>query len=164
MGRGIFRYRLLPLRYLLIGMVIIAGLLLPSQLAAQEVVAPPDSSRLIIHQLETGNHPGRMILHQDPRLTQILRRHAEFNKTEGSPGWRLLIFKGKGRSDAFNTQATFLEFFNNLNLRVDIHYEEPDFMTLVGSFRTKEEAFRFQKILESKFPNAYPVKATIFID
>ncbi|MFO7616586.1 MAG: hypothetical protein R6V75_05000 [Bacteroidales bacterium] len=152
------------MRKLLVLVLLSSGLILPWSLPAQEIVSPPDSSHLIIHRLETGKHPGKVTLNQDPRLTQILRRHFEYNKTAGGPGWRLLIYKGKGRSEAFNAQATFLEYFNNLSLKVDIHYEEPDFITLVGSFRTREEAFRFKQILNSRFPSSYPVPATIFID
>ena len=60
--------------------------------------------------------------------------------------------EGKGR----------LEVFRDLNLPVEVRYNEPDFSTIVGAFRTKEDAFRFRQMLVDRFPQAYLVPERIY--
>ena len=60
--------------------------------------------------------------------------------------------------------CVFEEFFSQLAMRVNIEYSEPDFSTLVGAFRTKEDAFRYKQKLSVKFPQAYLVPGRIALD
>lgn len=123
-----------------------------------------DSSSLIISRLESGTSKGRVRVVQDPRLTSILRKHVEFNKSSGVAGWRILIYKGREMTKANQLKADFEEAFGQLNLRTDVKYFEPDFSVLVGSFRTKEDAYRYKQMLSTKFPQAYLVQAQITLD
>lgn len=126
--------------------------------------AVADSSGFILNQLETGSNAGKVKVIQDPRLTRILRKHFEFNKSSSIPGWRILIYKGREMSKANQTKAEFEESFSQLAIRVNVEYNEPDFSTLVGSFRTKEDAFRYKQMLIARFPQAYLVPARITLD
>lgn len=149
------------------GFIILIIIILPISLAAQEgsrKVAVADSSRLILNQLETGPKTGNIKVKQDPRLTSILRKHAEFNKTASTPGFRILVYKGRDMSKANQMKAEFEESFSQLELKVTIEYNEPDFSTLVGAFRTKADAYRYRQILIVRFPNAYLVPARITLD
>lgn len=148
-------------------LILLIILILPVSLYSQEQkanVAAVDSADLIINKLEAGASDGKVKIIQDQRLTSILRKHVEFNKTSSVPGWRILIYKGREMSRANQTKAEFEEFFSQLAMRVNIEYSEPDFSTLVGAFRTKEDAFRYKQKLSVKFPQAYLVPARIALD
>jgi hypothetical protein len=149
------------------GFILLIILILPMSLLAQEEkgqAAATDSSRLILNRLESGTNQGKVKVVQDPRLTTILRKHVEFNKSSGVQGWRILIYKGREMSKANQTKAEFEESFSQLTLRVNVEYNEPDFSTLVGTFRTKEDAYRYKQMLIGRFPQAYLVPARIALD
>jgi hypothetical protein len=67
-------------------------------------------------------------------------------------------------SKANQTKAEFEEAFPQLGLRVNVEYNEPDFSTLVGAFRTKQDAFRYKQMLIARFPQAYLVTSRITLD
>ena len=149
------------------GLILLIALILPISLFSQETkgtVAASDSANLIINRLESGTSAGKVKIVQDPRLTSILRKHFEFNKSSSVPGWRILIYKGREMSKANALKAEFEEAFGQLSLRANVEYNEPDFSTLVGSFRTKEDAFRYKQMLIARFPQAYLVQARITLD
>lgn len=142
-------------------------LFLPIRLMAQEdsmQTTPPDSMNMIINQLEYDQSPGQVKVIQDPRLTRLLRKHYDFNKAKGGPGWRILIYKGRDRNQAYSAEAQFVEVFRDLKLPVEVRYNEPDFSTIVGAFRTKEDAFRFRQMMIERFPQAYLVPERIFVE
>lgn len=149
------------------GFIILIILILPASLIAQEEkvnVAGTDSANLIISRLESGAGEGKVKVRQDPRLTRILRKHFEFNKSSGVAGWRILIYKGREMSKANQVKAEFEDAFSRENLPVYVEYNEPDFSTLVGSFRTKEDAYRYKQMLMVRFPQAYLVQSRITRD
>jgi len=151
-------------RFLLI-ILIFCGI--PVGLSAQQEamgLTGSDSVNLIVNRLQDGQQPGKVRVIQDPRLTSILRKHFAYNREYGSVGYRILIFKGRDMAKANQAKAEFESTFSKLGLPVDIHYNEPDFSTLVGSFRTREDAFRFIKQLNVKFPGAYLVPTRITLD
>ena len=146
--------------------LLIISILPISVFAQQEIgtVAATDSAHLIINRLETGTGPGKVKVVQDPRLTRILRKHFEFNKSSGIPGWRILIYKGREMSHANQVKAEYEEAYDQGVHHAIVEYNEPDFSTLVGSFRTKEDAYRFKQMLVARFPQAYLVPARIKMD
>ncbi|MFH0761253.1 MAG: hypothetical protein V2A67_07090 [Bacteroidota bacterium] len=148
-------------------LIILIICVLPLTVDAQEeltVTPPPDSISLVIDRLGDDSRPGKVRVIQDPRLTSVLRKHAAYNFTVGVPGWRILIYKGLDRIRANQVKADFENAFGNLGLPVEVQYTEPDFSTLVGSFRTKEDAFRFKKQVETRFTQAYLVHARVSQD
>ena len=147
--------------------ILLIILILPVSLFAQEEKAKvevADTSNLIINRLESGENEGKIKVIQDPRLTRILRKHFEFNKSTGIAGWRILIYKGREMSRANQLKAEFEEAFGELALRVNVEYSEPDFSVVAGAFRTKEDAFRYKQMLIIQFPQAYLVPARITLD
>jgi len=136
---------------------------LPALAFAQEeqTVTVTDSSNLILNKLENGSKTGKITYVQDPRLTHILRKQVEFNKSNGERGWRILIFKGREMSRANQARAIYEEVYSHLALKVNIEYNEPDFSVLVGKFRTKEDAYVAKQKLTGRFPQAYIVQARI---
>jgi hypothetical protein len=147
--------------------ILLIILILPLSTFAQNenVILPvADSANLIINRLESGSNEGKVKVIQDPRLTNILRKHFEFNRTSGVPGWRILIYKGREMSRANQLKAEFEEAYSQLGLKVNVEYSEPDFSTLVGAFRTKEDAYRYKQMLIARFLTAYLVPANISLD
>ena len=147
--------------------ILLIFLSLPILVTAQEepdktLIA--DSASLIINKLETGALSGNVTVIQDPRLTKILRKQYEYNRSTGVPGWRILIYKGRDMSKANQSKAGYEESFSQLSLPVSVEYNEPDFSTMVGSFRTKEDAYRYKQMLIVRFPQAYLVPARITME
>ena len=151
----------------LLRFILLIILILPISLYAQVEkgnITGIDSANLIIKQLESGTREGKVKVVQDPRLTSILRKHFEFNKTSSVPGWRILIYKGREMPRANQIKAEYEEAFGQLTFQVNVEYKEPDFSTLVGTFRTKEDAYRYKQMLIIRFPQAYLVPARITLD
>jgi hypothetical protein len=149
------------------GFILLIILILPISLFAQAdkgKEAVTDSSGLIINRLESGTMAGKVKVVQDPRLTSILRKHFEFNRSSSVSGWRILIYKGREMSRANQLKAEFEEIFAQLALQATVEYNEPDFSTFVGAFRTKEDAYRYKQMLIVRFPQAYLVPARITLD
>ena len=100
---------------------------------------------------------------QDPRLEILLQRHIEYNKKKGGMnGYRIQIFFGSGRTardDANETKAKFLSYFPDT--RAHILYQSPFYKVRVGDFRTKNEALKFYRRVQRRFPNAYIIPDTI---
>ncbi len=149
------------------GLILLIILILPISLFSQTekgAMTSTDSASLFINRLESGTNTGKVKVIQDPRLTGILRKHVDFNKTSSVPGWRILIYKGREMTRANQIKADYEESFSQLDLRVIIEYNEPDFSTLVGGFRTKEDAYRYKQKLSVKFPQAYLIPSRITLD
>jgi hypothetical protein len=147
--------------------IILILCVIPVVVSAQEEalgLAGNDSAKLIVNRLQDDQQPGKVKVYQDPRLTSVLRKHLEFNKTYGTSGYRILIYKGRDMTKANQAKAEFENSFSQLGLPVEIQYNEPDFSTMIGSFRTREDAFRFKKQLVVKFPQAYLVQTKITLD
>ena len=148
-------------------LIILIIWIIPFSVLAQQVTSATtaaDSVVLVIDRLGDGNQPGKVVVIQDPRLGSILRKHFEFNKTTGITGYRILIYKGLDRTRANQIKAEYESTYSDLKLPAEIQYNEPDFSTLVGYFRFREDAFRFKKQLMGKFPQAYIVEAKITRD
>jgi hypothetical protein len=100
---------------------------------------------------------GQLQIFQDPRLETLLQRHIDYNRKKGGMnGYRIQIFFGSGRAartDANETKAEFLSYFPDT--KAHILYQSPFYKVRVGDFRTKNEALRFYRRVQRRFPNAY---------
>jgi hypothetical protein len=100
---------------------------------------------------------GQLQISQDPRLENLLQRHITNNKKrDGMNGYRIQIFFGSGRTariDANETKAKFLSYFPDT--KAHILYQSPFYKVRVGDFRTKNEALKFFRSVQHRFPNAY---------
>jgi len=120
--------------------------------------------RIFLHKLEAPREPGDVVIDQDPRVTRILRKLYEYRKNKPVRGWKVLIYRGRDRNQAYAIQADFVEHYGHLGLPVTVNYQEPDFFTLVGAFHTKEEAFRYRALIHGYFPNGYLVSEMMRIN
>lgn len=131
--------------------------------SAQEIdstdLASSDSVNLILKQLADQGLPGNVnIVPHDDRILDLLWRHVNYNDSIGIYGWKVLIYNGRSRQAALDAEAMFLTSFRDLNVPSKVVYPEPpDFKTLVGVFRTKEEAYRLQQQIKGVFKFCYLV-------
>lgn len=68
-------------------------------------------------------------------------------------GYRVQIFYGSDRREAFNEQARFSSQYPNLNTYIT--YKEPNYYLRVGDFRTRLEAQRLISELKPLFPSLF---------
>lgn len=100
---------------------------------------------------------GIITVNQDEKIVELLNLKKEMNKSEtNSDLYIIQIYNGNARTAAYNAQKEFLESYSEWSTKV--LYENPEFKTWVGAFRTRLEADRALKKIKQKFPNAFPLK------
>ncbi len=143
---------------LFLGILIAANV---SDISAQEIGElnknTPDSLQQILKQMESDASPGRVqILPDDPRILDLLWKHVNYNDSIGIWGYKVIIYNGRDRHQANEAHAKFLNAFPNLEVPNGVYYPEPpDFRTMVGAYRTKEEAYALQQKIKSVFEFCY---------
>ncbi len=126
-----------------------------------EVEQNSDSTHIILNYLEKDMPFGKIKINQDRRVELLLRKHISYNDSVGIQGWRILIYHGRNIKQAQDAGALFSSSFPDLDLPSLVDYQAPDFKTLVGAFRTREEAYRLHQQIISEFEFSYLVHATI---
>ena len=131
--------------------VVIIIFLLSGHLYAQTT-----GSRLI-KSLQSPTAGGNVSIVQSDEITKILDKHLyEEGKKKGISGYRIVIFSKygpKARAEADKAMALFIR--NYPDIKAYFTFDYPDYKIYVGDFRTRSEAFKFQKQIERDFPNAY---------
>lgn len=77
-------------------------------------------------------------------------------------GYRIQIFSDNKKQPARDEKARFLSSFNSV--KAHEVYQQPFFKIRVGDFRTKLEAYKFQKEIQAQFPNSFIVKDEIDVE
>lgn len=68
-------------------------------------------------------------------------------------GYRVQVFYGSDRREAFNVQSKFNAMYPAFNTYIT--YKEPNYYLRVGDFRTRLEAQRFMNDLRATFPTLF---------
>lgn len=102
---------------------------------------------------------------KDPLIDSLIAKRIALNKvkpTVNNPvsntivsqmGYRVQVFYGSDRKEAFNEQAKFKAMYPKL--RTYITYKEPNYHLRIGDFRTKLEAQRMLPELRPTFPTLF---------
>ena len=109
-----------------------------------------------------GQTRGKVEVVKDARIDTFAARRVELNKAGDAitlNGFRVQIFTGENRKDAYNAQAKFLEQFPDAKSYVI--YNEPNFKVRVGDFRTRLEAEKFQDELKKWFNGMFVIQEKI---
>lgn len=79
-------------------------------------------------------------LHQDPKIYWVLDRRREFGKKliNSNIGYRLLLYSGTKRQDAYQIQTYFRQLYPNLETYISFSF--PNFKLFGGDFRSREDA------------------------
>lgn len=91
---------------------------------------------------------------QDERISKLVNKHVEYSKeNEGKfPGWRVLIYFDSGRQARQKAQEIRSQFMKDYpDMKAYKKYEEPFWKVLVGNFRTKSDALKFNEEIASEF-------------
>ncbi|MDD4108863.1 MAG: SPOR domain-containing protein [Prolixibacteraceae bacterium] len=100
---------------------------------------------------------------QDPRIEKMLRWHIENNKIkDGLDGYLVEIFFSSAmnaRGQAMREKVEFLSKYPDYN--VHVIYSAPNFRVRIGDFRTKSEALKLLKTIQSDYPGAFIVPGII---
>lgn len=93
---------------------------------------------------------GNLTINQDKNIPKLLEIKKEINKNT-TDRYKIQIYNGN-RNGAYNAEKDFNNTFEDI--KTIVVYEEPNFKTWVGNFRTKIEADRALKKIKAKFSNA----------
>ena len=95
------------------------------------------------------------------KLQQAIQKKAEYHRlTNGvQEGYRIKIHFGIDREAAETIRTKFSKSFPDFDTYKE--YQQPNFVILVGDFKTKLEAYESLQKIKSEFPSAFIVKEKI---
>ena len=76
-------------------------------------------------------------------------------------GFRVQIFSGGNRNDAYATQSRFQRSYKDISSYVT--YDEPNYRVKVGDFRSRNDANSFMKVLRSQYSNVFVFTEDIWV-
>lgn len=97
----------------------------------------------------------------ESKVNQLIAKKAEYNRlTNGEEdGYRIKIHFGVDRDKAEAVRTKFAMRFTDYDTKLD--YQQPNFVVLVGDYKTKLEAFESLKKIQAEFPNSFIVRGKI---
>jgi SPOR domain len=108
---------------------------------------------------------GEVMVIKDPLIDSLIAKRIELNKsrpTTTNPtgtaivsemGFRVQIYYGADRREAFAEQARFKADYPKLNTYIT--YKEPNYYVRVGDYRTRLEAQKFLNELKAIYPTLF---------
>jgi hypothetical protein len=102
---------------------------------------------------------GKVEFIQDGKVQELLNKHIEINSKSSIKGYRVKIHSGSDKNKAKEIKGDFMAKFPDIPAYEK--YDQPNFNIRVGDFRTKLEAYKFLKDLQTEFPSAFIVQDEI---
>lgn len=101
---------------------------------------------------------------EDIQIQKLIQKKSEYHAyTKGrTNGYRIKIYFGKNKDEAKSIKTKFQAAYPDIPSYDD--YDLPNFIVVVGNFRTKMEATGYLKKIKLDFPSAFIVKDKIFTD
>lgn len=102
---------------------------------------------------------GRVIVIKDPQIDSLISKRLALSRasTSGNSvtilGFRVQIFSGLGREEAYTEQTRFKSLHPNITSYVS--YTQPNYRVRVGDFRTKLEAQKFMNELKKQYNSMF---------
>lgn len=95
------------------------------------------------------------------KVRALQEKKAEYHRrTNGeSDGYRVKIHFGSDRAKAEEIQAKFTGKYTDIPTHEE--YQQPNFVIMVGDYKTKLEAFEAMKKIKEDYPYAFIVKSKI---
>lgn len=97
-----------------------------------------------------------VIVHKDPRLDALVKKQANINiavkKASGRTmkGYRLLIVNTNSRDEAIAAKTKIYQHFPDQ--KAYLNYQSPFFKLKAGNYQTREDAKRYQELMNTIFP------------
>jgi hypothetical protein len=113
---------------------------------------------------------GKVEVIKDPRVDSLAAHRFDLNRTTGAGtglsstattafGYRVQIYSGSNRKEAFDTQSLFQAEYPDV--RTYVIYREPNFKVRAGDFRTRLEATKLMEELRHTFTGMFIISETI---
>jgi hypothetical protein len=102
---------------------------------------------------------GKVVVIKDPQIDSLISRRLALSRAGSSgnkvtsPGFRVQIFSGLGRDEAYAEQSKFKSLFPGVASYVS--YTQPNYRVRVGDFRTKLEAQKFVADLRKNYTSLF---------
>jgi len=102
------------------------------------------------------NTMATVIVHKDPRVELLMQKQADINmavkRATGytTKGYRLLIIHTNKRDEAISAKTKVYTYFPEL--KAYLLYQAPYFKLKAGNFKTREEAEKYRRNMNSMFP------------
>ncbi|MGZ3899927.1 MAG: SPOR domain-containing protein [Bacteroidia bacterium] len=95
------------------------------------------------------------------KVEQLIEKKAEYHRMTGGDqdGYRIKIHFGVDKDQAKTVKSKFSSKFNELVTYEE--YQQPNWVVLVGDYKTKLDAYESLKKIQQEFPNAFIVKGKI---
>ena len=94
---------------------------------------------------------------QDSLVHVLANRHIAISQAKRTmPGYRVQIYFGSDRTKANEVKTDFLQLFPNEGAY--LVYQQPNFKIRVGDYKTRLEAMKFLKEVQSLYSAAFIVK------
>ena len=102
---------------------------------------------------------GKVEFIQEFKVQELLNKHIEINSKAAIKGYRVKIHFGADKNKAKEIKGGFMAKFPEIPAYEK--YDQPNFNIRVGDFRTKLEAYKFLKEVQTDFPSAFLVQDEI---
>ena len=102
---------------------------------------------------------GSVVVIKDPQIDSLISKRLALSRSGNSGnsvtslGFRVQIFSGLGREDAYAEQTRFKSLFQGVTSYIS--YTQPNYRVRVGDFRTKLEAQKFINDLKREYPSVF---------
>lgn len=102
---------------------------------------------------------GKVLVTKDPQIDSLIARRLELNRAglTGSnvtlSGYRVQIFSGLDRQEAYSEQAKFKSRYPGINTYIS--YTQPNYKLRVGDFRTRLEAEKLMNELKKYYTSMF---------
>lgn len=106
--------------------------------------------------------PGKVVIHQDDRIDNLIEKHIYLNKNGKLEGFRVQIFYDSGNNSknrAFAQKAKFLAEYPEVSAYLS--FQSPNYKVRVGDFRSRLDADGFKARIIGTFTDAFVVKDEI---
>ncbi len=118
-------------------------------------------SYLLIFFIAIGFFVDAQTADNEAKLKTLSDKCTEYHrKTDGeSDGYRIKIYFGVDKSAANEVKQKFTSSYSNTIPYLE--YRQPNFVIVVGDFKTRVDAYKAFKQIQIDFPNAYIIKSKI---
>ena len=90
---------------------------------------------------------------------ELAQKHVAVNEKVHTIGYRIKIHFGGDKKEAYEIQEKFLE--ENDSVAAYVSYNQPYFNVTIGNYRTKLEAYRYLKQVQSEYPAAFLIQCDV---
>jgi hypothetical protein len=111
--------------------------------------------------LRAQENPNSNAIQTSLKVRALQEKKAEYHKRNNgeSDGYRVKIHFSADKTKAREVQTKFSIKYNDIKTYEE--YQQPNFVVIVGDFKTKLEAYNLLKKIKEDYPSAFIVKSKI---